>query len=251
MSNLNDIQLDPNLYRLEQISEEDITEVKSISNKFGSHRTSIYISDFSQLALREVELGFSDEALYGLNPKASTQRKLEYVYGRACAIAAIKTLTGVRYSTIGRNADGSPQWPCGILGSISHCTGLAIAAVGHQTDCRFIGVDVMRLPSPESAKLIYNQIVFDEEFDLFESDGIGDSLTASIIFSAKESLYKALYPKCLKFFDFCDARVLSIDRDRGSFVISLKKNLSKDLNKGFKLQGKYIHDNLYTYTLIT
>ncbi len=72
----------------------------------------------------------------------------------------------------------------------------------------------------------------------------------TLAFSAKESLFKALYPKVNAFFDFSAAEIINLSIETRSFVIQLKETLGVDLNKGRRFMGNYNIYNDSVFTLI-
>ena len=69
-------------------------------------------------------------------------------------------------------------------------------------------------------------------------------------FSAKESIFKCLYPLVNKFFGFNDAEILTLDRNSGVFQAVLKTKLDDDfiidypLNGHLKITPTYVHTAL-------
>ena len=55
----------------------------------------------------------------------------------------------------------------------------------------------------------------------------------TLIFSAKESLFKALYPAVGRYFDFLDIRLSSINLDDNSVAFTLRNDLSMHLLRGY------------------
>ena len=51
----------------------------------------------------------------------------------------------------------------------------------------------------------------------------------TLVFSAKESLFKCLYPRVQEFFGFAAARVIALDRVRHTLVIQLEQTLTPHL----------------------
>jgi 4'-phosphopantetheinyl transferase EntD len=72
--------------------------------------------------------------------RAIEKRRREFATGRACARAALARL-GQPPVAILPGDRGSPGWPPGIVGSITHCTGYRAAAVGPAADVLAIGLD--------------------------------------------------------------------------------------------------------------
>jgi 4'-phosphopantetheinyl transferase EntD len=134
---------------------------------------------------------------------SSIKRRREFAVGRSCAHRALAQL-GWHAVAIGVRPDLSPEWPDGIVGSISHTEGYAAAAVARQQHCSNIGIDVER-----SGHL--SEDLWDTAFDSSEIAGIlncEDHLRqrfATILFSAKEAYYKAF---CLR--DSCRADLIDI-----------------------------------------
>ena len=85
--------------------------------------------------------------------------------------------------------------------------------------------------------------------DLVESQYLNREELLTFLFSAKESLYKTLYPNVLKFFGFDHAAVVEITEDE--FTIILLKNLNSDYRAGKRFRGQYLIIESHLLTLIT
>ena len=72
--------------------------------------------------------------------RVSDKRRREFTAGRECARIALGKL-GVVPVPILIGERGAPQWPPGIVGSITHCDGYRAAAVAHASDVAAIGMD--------------------------------------------------------------------------------------------------------------
>lgn len=136
---------------------------------------------------------------------ASAKRQRDFLAGRFCAMRALQSAGLVPIQEIGIAESGLPRWPDGWTGSISHSKGIAVAAVANKTLCCALGIDVEERIDQHIANEISSQISSPEELLLLDTFELPTALT--IIFSAKESLYKALYPFANRFFDFSAARV--------------------------------------------
>jgi enterobactin synthetase component D len=147
----------------------------------------------------------------GLPPSlrnASIKRKTEYLAGRHCAAAALRAAGCKTASAPAMGEDRLPQWPSGWLGSITHSNGAALAAVSPSDRTRLLGIDVETLIDPASVAGIGALVALDGELALFLDCIPQQALT--IVFSAKESLYKALYPEAQRFMDFSAARTVAV-----------------------------------------
>ena len=68
------------------------------------------------------------------------KRRREFTTARACARRALASL-GVAPAPILPGERGAPQWPPGIVGSITHCAGYRAAAAARARDVLTIGLD--------------------------------------------------------------------------------------------------------------
>jgi 4'-phosphopantetheinyl transferase EntD len=120
--------------------------------------------------------------------RAVDRRRREFVTGRACAREALGGL-GVPASAIVSGAHGEPQWPAGIVGSITHCAGYRAAAVARTATIVALGIDAEpNAPLPDG---VFGDVVHGAERDLV---GDGHVDVGRLVFSAKEAIYKAWFP---------------------------------------------------------
>jgi enterobactin synthetase component D len=159
-----------------------------------------------------------DKKVDGFHPN----RKSEFLLGRVCASKAFELCTGQELLSLPVNVDRSPEWPTNVVGTISHNQYWVGAAVAKSTDLTGLGMDfeVLGRTKLELAKQIRTP------HDILKHPKLTDEELLTVIFSCKESLYKALYPSVKKFFGFEDAAVLEIDLDNGVFKIELLTQLS-------------------------
>ncbi|MFN3129439.1 4'-phosphopantetheinyl transferase [Roseibium sp.] len=177
--------------------------------------------------------GYADEEIHVAN--AVPSRRSEFFAGRACARKAMQDL-GFRPTAIGVGPDRSPIWPPGLIGSISHCKTVCLAAVARQTgEVLSIGLDIEPDgPLPED---LWNTIcTADERKLLSELPENRRARRALRIFTAKESAYKAQYPLTLEFFDFED---LEIRFDGHDFLAILQRSVP-GFAVGTKLRGRQV-----------
>ncbi len=121
--------------------------------------------------------------------RARPKRRAEFAAGRQAARLALQAagLKGAESPGIG--ADHLPIWPEGWRGSISHSTRLAGALVARVDAIRFLGLDIEGVMAPELAQEIAPEIM--PEAPLTGEDA---AFLLTRVFSAKEALFKALYP---------------------------------------------------------
>ena len=138
--------------------------------------------------------------------QAVVTRRQEFITGRSCARAALTRL-GLPPAPILRGDRGQPQWPAGIVGSITHCAGYRACAVAHQRDVRTLGLDAEpHGPLPDG---VLNVVAGPEEqARLTELASAHPGVHWDrLLFSAKESVYKAWFPVTGQWLGFGDAAV--------------------------------------------
>ncbi len=130
--------------------------------------------------------------------KAITKRKKEFRAGRNSAKRAIKLLLGQQPEAISVKPDRSPDWPLGVVGSISHNNNICIAAVTLSKNYCSIGFDVEE-NIPLENNLIQHICTKNEILNL------NNPVIAKYLFSVKESFFKAFSPIKMAYLDFLDA----------------------------------------------
>jgi 4'-phosphopantetheinyl transferase EntD len=155
-------------------------------------------------ALLPAGVGFAELAIAGAEPplfpdeaaavvRAVAKRRREFAFGRACARAAL----GAEVA-IGVGRGGAPIWPAGVTGSITHTDDYAAAAVVRAGN---IGIDVELLARIAEVSGLAERVALPTEREV----------PVGVVFSAKESVYKCLYPTAGRFLEFADVE-LAFDR---------------------------------------
>jgi enterobactin synthetase component D len=170
--------------------------------------------------------------------KGLAKRQTEFLAGRLCARQALQQLTGTpTVPAVG--ADRAPCWPPGVVGSISHGDGWALALVGAQSHWRGLGVDIERLMSPARAARLQASILTPAELArLAQYPQAQQAWLVSLTFSLKESLFKALYPLVQQRFYFHDAELLNHSAE-GAAQLQLLRGLGPDWPAGSQLSGQF------------
>jgi 4'-phosphopantetheinyl transferase EntD len=138
--------------------------------------------------------------------RASDKRRREFTVGRECARIALGKL-GVAPAPILIGERGAPRWPEGIVGSITHCDGYRAAAVAYASDVAAIGLDAE--PDDPLPRGVLDVISLPaERARLAALAGEGPTVCWDrLLFSAKESVYKAWFPLTGRWLGFEDADV--------------------------------------------
>lgn len=139
--------------------------------------------------------------------RAVPKRQAEFLAGRLAAGIALQSLNQPGPVPVGE--DRSPQWPAGTTGSISHTDHLAIAVVARVTDCCGLGIDIEPVMDMETAANLQGMIARPEELAL-QPKRLSSPQFLTQLFSAKEALYKAVFPRLQQVLEFHDARVLNV-----------------------------------------
>jgi 4'-phosphopantetheinyl transferase EntD len=164
----------------------------------------------------EVELFAEEESAI---ERAVQKRRREFVTGRACAREALAQL-GRPATPILPGPRGEPLWPAGIVGSITHCKGYRACAVAPATDLRALGIDAE--PDEPLPDGLLSRVALPEERQLLrdlDRRAPGPHYDR-LLFSIKESVFKAWYPLAEGWLGFEDA-VVSIDPRRERFSAHL------------------------------
>jgi enterobactin synthetase component D len=166
---------------------------------------------------------------------AVARRRAEYLTGRWCARAAVRSLLPEFQGQIGSRSR-APAWPPGIVGSITHTGAFACAAVAPARDAAGLGIDSETLGTAETIAAIR---------ELAGAPGEGrphpemaDDLHYTLLFSAKESVFKCLFPVARRMFWYQDARV-ALCPANGTFRATLLVDLGPDLPRSRTFDGTY------------
>lgn len=163
---------------------------------------------------------------------AHPRRREEFLRGRSAAHLALAHFGVEPTTAIKRGPDGEPLWPEGFVGSITHCHPWTIAVVGRQDEVSAIGVD---LESTERMRIEDVRTVICRPPELAWVAGGEPVARLTMLFAAKEAIFKAIYPSCLRRFDFLDVELTPVASENG-FVATLQANLSERRAKGHSFE---------------
>lgn len=148
--------------------------------------------------------------------RAPESRRREFGTARACARRALARF-GVAPAPLLAGPHREPLWPAGFTGSITHCDAYRAAAVARCRDVRTLGIDAEphdALPGDVLA------LVARPEERRWLAQAPAGTHWDRLLFSAKESVYKAWFPLGRGWLGFEDASV-EIDVARGTFQARL------------------------------
>lgn len=164
--------------------------------------------------------------------RAVKHRRHEFATGRVLARRGIEAL-GHGRPALEREAESRlPRWPEGIVGSISHSGPLCAVAVALAATHAGLGLDLE--PDEPTDSDIERIVLRGDEAD-WVADVAGDrderARRARIVFSVKEAVYKAFYPRTRVFWSFQDVGV-AIDLEDGRFEARLPDSAGRPRVEG-------------------
>ena len=174
---------------------------------------------------------FRDEEAVIAN--AVDKRRREFTTARACARAALARL-GIPPVPIVPGTRGAPQWPSGVVGSITHCAGYRASAVAFDRDIVTIGLDAE--PHDQLPDGVLGAVASPDE------QARVAALAAAVprlrwdrmLFCAKETVYKAWFPLTGRWLGFEDA---AVDFDPVNRTFNARLLVDGPVVNGNKLTG--------------
>ena len=147
--------------------------------------------------------------------RAIERRQREFAAGRHLAKQLLGPLGAPTRVPLLPGPGGAPRWPLGVVGSISHSRNMVVVAVSRAAPGRLLGVDVeLDTPLPEA---LFRRVCVERELQWMASAFPRHrGHWAKLFFSAKESVFKAAYPRSGQMLEFSDAWV-RFDPDRREF----------------------------------
>jgi 4'-phosphopantetheinyl transferase EntD len=150
---------------------------------------------------------------------AVATRRAEFTTARSCARDALTRL-GSPTPAVPVGEKRAPVWPDGVVGAITHCAGFRAAAVAWRSEVRTVGLDaephtalpdgVLEAVSDAGERAVLSRLARESP----------DVRWDKILFSAKESVYKAWFPLTGRWLGFEDAEL--VPAPDGTFRASLR-----------------------------
>lgn len=178
--------------------------------------------------------------------KALPKRKAEYLAGRFLAGQLLQAKGAS--SHLGTGQHRSPDWPDNIVGSITHTDSLAICVVAWASELLSVGIDAEPIMTQTVIESVAQNVMNGQESALISSCGLAADLAFTLLFSAKESLFKALYPFVRAYFDFDAARLVGFDPNRQQVCLALCQSLHPYFPVGSLF---YLDWVLFDHTVVT
>ncbi len=184
--------------------------------------------------------------------RAVPARRLEFVAGRLCAQRALLLAGCANAPAVAIDDQRAPLWPAGYVGSIAHGSGTAWAVVASRAHYRALGIDLEKVVPPATALELTASVLRPEERVLARNAGLAYERFLSLVFSAKESLYKCLNPVTGVSFDFQDAEVVELTVADGLLRVALCTDLSPEFKAGDVFEVRFeLGAEIHTSTAIS
>ncbi|MEJ6474945.1 4'-phosphopantetheinyl transferase family protein [Pseudoalteromonas piscicida] len=168
--------------------------------------------------------------------KAVAKRRAEFLAGRVCANACLTPLGHGGFPVL-NGSDRAPIWPTHTIASITHTRGIAAAIATSDRMIKGLGIDIERDMKPKQEVELQRQILHSDEVNIFNQFAKTVHCPLTVIFSAKESIYKALYGTVNRFFGFDAVKLSHFDDQVLSFT--LMETLHEQLVAGQVIQVFY------------
>lgn len=177
---------------------------------------------------------------------AHLTRRRAFLAGRYCALRALRDGGFDGPAPLHRLNNGLVDWPASRVGSISHSRKWAISLVAPKNDGDPIGVDIEQIIGMETAKNIAGLVASPPERRLMRNRRDFPS-DVTLMFSAKEALFKALFPATLQFENFDAAALTSVTPD--ALIFTLTKDWSPCREGGSRVSVRYrfFEDHVVTW----
>ncbi len=180
--------------------------------------------------------------------KAVAKRQAEFLAGRVMAKLAQEAL-GFAAAPVAIGTDRAPEFAAGVAGSISHARGrcacfLVPEALGHP------GIDIEAITDGKALRSIQRMVLQPDENTIIAQGAMPVAEAATLTFSAKETLYKALHPVVQAFFGFSAAELACAPAD-GVLTLRLMETLHASLSEGreFRLRYEVADGHVLTWLL--
>jgi 4'-phosphopantetheinyl transferase EntD len=177
--------------------------------------------------------------------RAVVTRRQEFIAGRTCARQALDRL-GAPTGPLRKLPDGSIAWPEGITGSVSHSEIWSGAVVVRLSDAAGIGLDIEN--AARVGQNLWRRILTPEERGWLDQRPPAEIRQwATLIFSAKEALYKCIAPLVAGRIGFMDA-VIVPDPPASSFAVLLNGPAAAQLPRNLRLEGRFFFSSGEVFT---
>ena len=174
---------------------------------------------------------------------AGRKRKAEHLAGRIAAAHALPD-----HTVPGIGPSGEPLWSEGVSGSITHSGTQAMAVAVRYPDA-LVGIDCEAILPDREAREIQDGIINAQEAMCLTRSGYPFALALTLAFSAKESLFKALFPTARRYMGFDFSRVTALNQKTIALTLSHPAGRYQQ-GKCYSLTWQQVNGEVYTLIVV-
>lgn len=167
------------------------------------------------------------------------KRRAEFLAGRVCAHAMLASC-GVVAPVVGTGAHHQPLWPAGFIGSITHNGSYAAAVACRGDRLAGIGIDI-ESEIGDALSSAMEIVVSPDEIAYLGTrpGGLRFETLLTLVFSAKESFFKAAFSQVNAYFDFSALQAFEIDTQSRRIRFRCTRTLSVALQEGLVIEAHF------------
>lgn len=197
----------------------------------------------------------SNYAQYGVSVPKSIEasvpkRQAEFLAGRLAARDALEAIQFHNLADISIGRFREPVWPQGVIGGISHTNSIAISLAKHRKSDTIVGLDIENIMNENLCTDIEPMLISDKENKLLRMVPLPRVIVLSVLFSAKESLFKAIFPKVRQYMSFQDSELTHFSTKQQTLGLRMVRKLDRVSFRDQYIVHFCIFDNK-TVTLLT
>jgi len=184
---------------------------------------------------------------------AVKKRKAEFLAGRYSAKQLARALKISRADSIEVKVGlhREPIWPLGLKGSITHNSSTAICLMSKSPQVCSLGIDIETIISEDLVGDISSLVCNKQEVQLLLSQEINKRKAITLIFSAKESIFKALYSKVGEYFDFNEAVLMDVNLSSNRMCYQLNRSFARKHSLPILVEVDFMINNETVVTAVT
>ncbi|OZG70445.1 hypothetical protein BTA51_26110 [Hahella sp. CCB-MM4] len=183
---------------------------------------------------------------YGINfpPRIQSsvlKRQAEFLAGRVCAQSALQEFGYSRFDVI-QGKTNDPIWPVGLSGSITHSNNYAAALVCKSHAYAGVGIDIEDNIEGSTREAMTQLVVNKDELCYLRS--VTTSIVSldrllTLVFSSKESFFKAAFSLVGRYFDFSAVHITEVDLIERTITLQIQEALCEELPVGSLVKAHY------------
>lgn len=180
----------------------------------GLHEVDVHLIEFRHDGFRGDAYARAGIPMPTAIARSVRKRQAEHFYGRLAARLALVDL-GIHTHDVGSGANREPLWPPGVIGSITHGSHQAAAVALPAGLWQGVGIDLESAVSAEAIASVEQLALCPAELAMLRQlSGMPHDILVALVFSAKESFFKATFAAIGHYFGFEAIRIDAVDLTR-------------------------------------